>query len=667
MNQLANEKSPYLLQHADQPVHWQPWGADAFHRARQEDKPIFLSIGYATCHWCHVMAEESFDDEDVAAILNEHFIPIKVDREEQPDVDAVYMEACRRMTGGGGWPLTILMDADGAPFYAATYLPKRGLYGRPGLIDLLEQVHDLWSTKATELAALKNRLLTVLQTPPRRKENAPAADRESLAAAVQTFAQYFDKTFGGFSAAPKFPTPHNLLFLLRYGLATDSDEALAMVRKTFNAMTAGGLYDHIGGGFARYSVDDRWLVPHFEKMLYDNALLATVAAEWHLATGDDRAAWVCHQTLDYLLRDMLTDGAFASAQDADSDGKEGAYYLWRPEEIQALLPNETADAFCERYDIDSSPNFEGASIPHLIYNPPEGAPSEAEQQAFDVLRTYRETRLPLLRDDKILLGWNALAVVALAAGAIACKEPRYATAARSVRQRLDELLRRSDGRHLLRYRDGDAKHLATADDLAYLAAADLALYRLDGDATHLARAVSVIDELETHYHDEYGAFYMTADDADELITRPRELNDSAMMSGASTMVGVYDELAALLSEKRYSEARDDLIETFLHEVDHHPLHNGYFYAGLTDLLYDPGTVIVDSPEDIWPEDVRRARRTSRSRFLLASPGNADTLASLSDFLANRPQTTSLQYSFCSNGSCSLPEKELSQLLIVKER
>lgn len=663
MNRLVHEKSPYLLQHADQPVHWQPWGEDAFRRAREENKPIFLSIGYATCHWCHVMAEESFEDDTVAALLNDHYIAIKVDREEQPDVDAVYMEACRRMTGGGGWPLTILMDADGAPFYATTYLPKRGLYGRPGLIDLLEQVNDLWNGKASELAALKERLLTALQRPPQRKDSAPAADRAALDAAVATFARYFDKSFGGFSRAPKFPTPHNLLFLLRYGQATGSEEALAMVRKTFNAMTAGGLYDHIGGGFARYSVDDRWLVPHFEKMLYDNALLATVAAEWHLASGDERAAWVCRQTLEYLLRDMMSDGAFASAQDADSDGREGAYYVWQPEEIQALLPAAEAEAFCERYDIDGSPNFEGANIPHLIYNPPETAPSDAERRAFEVLRAYRETRLPLLRDDKILLGWNALAVAALAAGAIACDEPRYAKAAVDVRRRLDELLRRDDGRHLLRYRDGEAKHLATADDLAYLAAADLALYRLDGDVAHLQRAVAVVDELEAHYRDEYGAFYMTADDADALIMRPRELNDSAMMSGASTMVGVYDTLAALLSDTRFSSARDRLVDAFLHEADHHPLRNGYFYAALTDLLLDPGTVLVESPEDVWPQAVHRAMRHTRTRFLLISPGQRDALAGLSDFLAARPAATTLQYTRCAAGSCSLPTGDLDAALL----
>ncbi|MDN5327199.1 MAG: uncharacterized protein PWP41_1895, partial [Moorella sp. (in: firmicutes)] len=365
-NRLIHEKSPYLLQHAYNPVDWYPWGEEAFARARREDKPVFLSIGYSTCHWCHVMARESFNDEEVAALLNDSFIAIKVDREERPDIDQVYMAACQALTGSGGWPLTVFLTPEKRPFYAGTYFPKHSRYGRPGLVELLKLIREKWATHREELEDSGAELMQYVA-----RQFAPAPPGEPGAQVLEKGWQQlragFDPLYGGFSEAPKFPSPHQLLFLLRYWKRYDEAGALAMVEKTLQAMYCGGIYDHIGFGFARYSTDRRWLVPHFEKMLYDNALLALAYLEARQATGKAVYGHVAREIFTWVLRDMTSpEGGFYSALDADSEGEEGRFYLWTPAQVREVLGAEEGEFFCRYFDITAGGNFEGRSIPNLI-------------------------------------------------------------------------------------------------------------------------------------------------------------------------------------------------------------------------------------------------------------------------------------------------------------
>ncbi|MDD4797538.1 MAG: thioredoxin domain-containing protein, partial [Eubacteriales bacterium] len=431
-NHLLRETSPYLLQHAHNPVDWYPWGDEAFKKAQAQDKPVFLSIGYSTCHWCHVMAHESFEDDEVAALLNRFYIAVKVDREERPDVDAVYMNACQVLTGSGGWPLTIVMTPDQQPFFAGTYLPQRGNGGRMGLMELLETLAGQWQTNREKLLHAGAQITDFLREQAARQPAAAALSFAPLHRAFEQFRQSFDAQNGGFGRAPKFPSPHNLLFLLRYGRAEAQPQALSMVEKTLTQMYRGGLFDHIGGGFSRYSTDARYLVPHFEKMLYDNALLALAYAEAAGATGQDLYAWVARRTLDYVLRELTdADGGFYSAQDADSDGIEGKYYVFTPGEVADVLGEQAGRRFCEEYGITRRGNFEGKSIPNLLENPaylalPDGAVCAAQEKLY----AYRLGRTSLHKDDKILTAWNGLMLAALARAYALLGDSPYLPAAR---------------------------------------------------------------------------------------------------------------------------------------------------------------------------------------------------------------------------------------------
>ncbi|HBI64274.1 MAG TPA: hypothetical protein DDX51_04055, partial [Clostridiales bacterium] len=401
MNQLQYEKSPYLLQHAENPVDWRPWGAAAFAAAQKKDKPVFLSIGYSTCHWCHVMAHESFESEEVAGLINREYIPVKVDREERPDVDAVYMAACIAMNGSGGWPLTVLLTPDQKPFWAGTYLPKAQL------LSLLRQAAGLWKDNRDDVLAAGEAMTEHLR---QEEEFQPETPGRALAeAGVSSFSRLFDAQWGGFGRAPKFPTPHNLLFLLRYARLTHHAHAREMAEQTLEHMYRGGIFDHVGGGFSRYSTDREWLAPHFEKTLYDNALLALAYTE---AWQDGRLALyrsVAERTLDYCLRELRDEqGGFYAGQDADSEGEEGAYYLFTPAEVKAVLGESEGRGFCECYDITEEGNFHGKSIPNLLLNQrwqlvPEGYGAYREK-----LRHARQERLPLATDNKVLTGWNGL-------------------------------------------------------------------------------------------------------------------------------------------------------------------------------------------------------------------------------------------------------------------
>lgn len=468
-NQLRYEKSPYLLQHAENPVHWMPWGAAALERARREGKPIFLSIGYSTCHWCHVMAHESFESEEVAAALNRDFIPVKVDREERPDVDAAYMAACVAMNGSGGWPLTVLLTPAQKPFWAGTYLPRRQL------LALLERAAQGWRENRAGLTAAGDALTSYLRQEDDAGRRAP--DRALVERGAAQFAQSFDAEWGGLGQAPKFPSAHNLLFLLRYAQVTGDEPAREMAGRTLEHMYRGGLFDHVGGGFSRYSTDRQWLAPHFEKMLYDNALLALAYTEAYQQTGRAYCGEVVRRTLDYVLAELTApEGGFFCGQDADSDGVEGKYYVFTPEELAEALGRDAAEPFCRRFGITARGNFEGRSIPNLIAAPDWEREPEEIRALRERVYAYRKGRTRLHRDDKVLTAWNGLMIAALARAGLALAEPRYLEAAERAVGFIRTNLKTEEGRLLARWREGEAAHPGKLDDYAFYAWGLLELY-----------------------------------------------------------------------------------------------------------------------------------------------------------------------------------------------
>ncbi|MFZ5591914.1 MAG: thioredoxin domain-containing protein, partial [Bacillota bacterium] len=579
-NRLAAEKSPYLLQHAHNPVDWYPWGEEAFARARQEDKPVFLSIGYSTCHWCHVMERESFEDQEVADILNRHYVVVKVDREERPDIDHIYMQACQAMTGQGGWPLTVIMTPDKKPFFAGTYFPKHSKYGRPGLIDLLQQIARLWREDRERLFSLAGQVVQEVY-----RADGRAADGDLSQAFLERgyhiLAQTFDRRYGGFGGAPKFPAPHNLIFLLRYAALFEEPQARHMAEVTLQAMYRGGIYDHIGFGFARYSTDEQWLVPHFEKMLYDNALLAYAYLEAYQATRRPFYAQVARQIFQYVQREMTSsEGAFYSAQDADSEGVEGKYYIWAPDEVLKVLGQEAGGEFCRLFHITERGNFEGKSIPHRIVPYPD--PEEGWQELMDDSHPFlsqdrqrllaaRQRRVPPYKDDKVLTAWNGLMIAALARGAFVLDEPSWAEMAGRAVDFIWEKMRRPDGRLLARYRDGQAAYPAYLDDYAFLVWGLLELYQATWQTGYLRQAVQLHRDMSALFEDENnGGFYFTAVDSEELLARPKEIYDGSMPSGNSVAICNALRLYSLTGDDSFQEQAARTLRAFASQVDQYP-------------------------------------------------------------------------------------------------
>ncbi len=590
LNRLALEKSPYLLQHADNPVDWYPWGDAAFAAARAADKPIFLSIGYSTCHWCHVMERESFADSTVARMINAFYIPIKVDREERPDVDHIYMQAAQAMTGRGGWPLTILMDADGRPFYAATYLPKDDRMGMNGLLTILDRAADLWQRSRSELTAAGEKLVGILAdaAQPPAGEVAPAVLTHALAA----YMERFDPEYGGFGAAPKFPTPQHLLFLLRYNTVHDQPEALNMVTTTLDAMAAGGIYDHFGYGFSRYATDRYWRVPHFEKMLYDNALLILVYLEAFQATGMDRYQRIAREIITYVLRDMTaTDGGFFSAEDADSEGEEGRFYTWTPAEIEAAVGQQDSKKICERFNITPSGHLDGRSIPHLSTAADLDLADQDWPRIRAALFAHRARRVRPLRDDKILTGWNGLMIAALAKAAWVLNEPSYLQQATRAWHFIRDNLIRADGRLLARYRAGEAAYPAYLDDYAYLIWGLLELFASGNDPDDLAAAVSLAEKTMNLFTAPAGGLYFYGKDQESLILRPVHLWDGALPSGNGIMLQNLLRLSQLTARPEWQQAADQLFLVFGPSLSAQPLgHAAALSAWLTATA--PGMEIV---------------------------------------------------------------------------
>ena len=666
-NRLSEERSPYLLQHADNPVDWYPWGDEAFRRARAEDKPVFLSIGYSTCHWCHVMARESFANEEIASLLNRDFICVKVDREERPDVDAVYMAACQAMNGSGGWPLTILMTPAQQPFFAATYLPPHSDYGMTGLDELLPAVAAQWRDNREALLQAGAQIADFLRGRAEETQQPTAPDRALLRLALRQFRDSYDAAHGGFGAAPKFPVPHDLLFLLRYSALENAPQAREMALHTLTQMYRGGIFDHIGGGFSRYATDARWLIPHFEKMLYDNALLLLAYGAAYCVSGDALYREVAERVAGYLLRDLLNEaGGFSCGQDADSDGEEGKYYLFTQEELERVLGPADGALFSRWYGVGAAGNFAGKSVPHLL----ENADFRRAEPRLDVIRAklypYRKQRFSLHLDDKALTSWNALAILALARAATALGQPRYLQAARRCQQFIAKHLTAPDGRLFLRWRDGEAAHAGQLDDYAYYAYALLALYDATFDAQYLAEAQRVVALLCELFADARGGgFFLSAADAERLLYRPKETYDGALPSGNSIAALALCRLAQLSGEPRWQQARDAQLAFLAGNIRSYPMQHSAALLALSAALYPETTLVCATAEDAPPAGLSAllaAYDPLSVTALVKTKANAARLAAFAPFTDAYPlPSRGAAYYLCRNKTCRPPVTDLAQL------
>ena len=659
-NRLSMERSPYLLQHAENPVDWRPWGSEVFEEAKHTDKPIFLSIGYSTCHWCHVMAHESFEDDAVAQAVNADFLPVKVDREERPDVDAVYMAACVAMNGSGGWPLTVLLTPDQKPFWAGTYLPK------VQLLHLLREVARLWREDRAGVLAAGETLTAHLRQEEQIRPGAP--NREFVRQAVNQFAGFFDPKWGGFGSAPKFPTPHNLIFLLRYAQLTKDERPREMSLQTLDAMYRGGLFDHVGGGFSRYSTDKRWLVPHFEKMLYDNALLALAYTEAFQLTCRLLYEQIVRRTLDYVLRELSgPQGGFCCGQDADSDGVEGKYYTLTPDELTQALGESDAERFCEWYGITQAGNFEGKSIPNLLGQGSFDREPEGMADLREKVYAYRLERTALHRDDKVLTAWNGLALAALARAGLALEEPRYLDAARRTADFLTKKLTTTNGRLLARWRDGDAAHPGKLDDCAFFAYGLLELYGATFDTVSLARAVELANcLLELFFDQEHGGFYPYASDGEQLLTRTKEAYDGAMPSGNSVAALVLSRLSRLTGERCWREATDLQLSWLAGAARDYPAGHSFAMLAFLEEMWPTAELVVTSQEP--PEELRTFLQGDPHpglAVLVKTRSNADTLAALAPFTKDYPiPAQGARYYLCRGGACAQPVDSIPELETV---
>lgn len=606
-NRLIKEKSPYLLQHAYNPVDWYAWNNEAFATAKKENKPIFLSIGYSTCHWCHVMEGESFEDEEVAKILNEHYVSIKVDREERPDIDHIYMAVCQAMTGQGGWPLTILMTPDQKPFYSGTYFPKESKYGRPGLINILTQIAEMWEQQHEQILQSSEKITTAMQNQQRVQDNQQhqiTLSKDHLVDAFDHFSETFDHQFGGFGNEPKFPTPHQYLFLLREWKRTKEAEALEMVEQSLTAMHKGGIYDHLGYGFSRYAVDRYWLVPHFEKMLYDNALLCITYLELYQATNNTYYARIAEEILAYVERVLTSpEGGFYCAEDADSEGEEGKFYVWNPIEIKEIIGDQAGDIFCEYYNVTNSGNFEGKNVLNLIQAPSlsklaqrkdmsveelEKVLAESRQKLFE----YREQRVHPHKDDKILTSWNGLMIAALAKASAVLQKPEYAKRAIQASQFIENKLSTEQGRLLARYRDGDASFQGYIDDYAFYIWGLHELYMATGDFSYLKRATELIQAaIQLFWDQEAGAFFFNASDSEQLFVRSKEFYDSALPSGNSVMAYNLIRQYRLTGDAHMEEYFDRLVSVMASSVHHYPAGYSFFLCAM-EMVTAPAQEVV---------------------------------------------------------------------------
>ena len=672
-NRLAEETSPYLLQHARNPVDWYPWGEEALEKARREDKPILLSIGYSACHWCHVMERESFENDEIAALMNESFVAIKVDREERPDIDEIYMSAVQMMTGSGGWPLTVFLTPELEPFYGGTYFPPVDRWGRPGFSTVLREIARVFREDRSRVREMSKALTERIQRLAVLPSSRELMTRSLIHQAARELALRFDSKEGGFSSAPKFPPSGAISLLLRYRLASRDPDALAMVELTLDKMAAGGMYDHLGGGFHRYSTDAAWFVPHFEKMLYDNALLARTYLEAYQVTGKEDYARVARETLEWVLREMQgEDGGYYSTQDADSEGVEGKFYVWSEEEVRRLL-GAKADEFCRTYDVTASGNWEGENILHR----PEGFSSgDAELEAAlresrGTLLLEREKRVHPGLDDKVLTSWNGLMILAMARGYRILGDENFLASARRAARFIEDRMEQG-GRLLATYRRGRARLKAYLDDYAFLLGGYVELFESDFDPHWLERASGLASKLSDLFRDEADSgFFFTGSDHESLISRTKSGYDGAIPSG-NAMAATY-----LLKLSEYTGSRDqaslaaETLRAFHAQMERSPSAFAQMLAAVDHYLAPKRELVVVGRTDAT------STRASLQRLwrlfapdlalLLFDPASADAprlqqKATLLDGKAAGPDPDKPRFYLCESYACQAPTDELDEIL-----
>ncbi|MGC9976292.1 MAG: thioredoxin domain-containing protein [Syntrophales bacterium] len=685
-NRLIHEKSPYLLQHAYNPVDWYPWSGEAFDKALTENKPVFLSVGYSTCHWCHVMAHESFEDPEIGRLLNEVFVCIKVDREERPDIDKVYMSACQMMTGAAGWPLTIVMTPDRKPFFAATYIPRESRFGRIGLLDLIPRIKEIWTERYEDILRSAVEIVSTLQRKTAGIKGA-ALSKDTLREAYEGLAGIYDKEYGGFGPAPKFPTPHQLLFLMRYWKWNGEKRALEMVEKTLQAMRCGGIYDHVGFGFHRYSTDRRWLVPHFEKMLYDQAMLAMAYTEAYQATGNEFFKKTACEIFTYVLRDMKSrGGGFYSAEDADSEGEEGKFYLWTRDEIEKILGPSEAKLVARVFQVEEKGNFvdqalgekTGHNILHLERPAHELAPalgiSEEElrhrlQGARLSLFAARDRRARPYKDDKILTDWNGLMIAALAKSAQAFMDKVYLKAAQNAVKFVLDNMRELDGKLYHRHRGGESAIMANLDDYAFFIWGLIECYEASHDTSFLETALRLQEDLTKHFWDkENGGYYFTPADGEDLIVREKESYDGAIPSGNSVAMLNMVRLSMLTGNAKLEMQAADINRAFAGFVRRVPVGHTQFMTALGFMIYPAYEIVIAGRTEA--EDTQGMLYALRKHFLpntvvLIRPPDDESsdIASIAPFTRDiKPLNDKATAYVCTNFTCHSPTTDVTEVL-----
>ena len=676
-NRLIREKSPYLLQHAHNPVDWYPWSDEAFERARTENKPIFLSVGYSTCHWCHVMAHESFEDAEVARLMNEAFVCIKVDREERPDVDGIYMSVCQIMTGSGGWPLTILMTPERKPFFAGTYIPKENRHGRIGMIELIQGVERIWKTRHADVLSSAEQVTLALQQVSSESSAGDPPGNTACRAAYETLAGQFDKSNGGFGAAPKFPSPHHFLFLLRYWKRTGEPAALEMVEKSLTAMRRGGVYDHLGYGFHRYSTDARWRLPHFEKMLYDQAMLSMAFLEAFQATGKTLYAETAGEIFTYVLRELKAPGGgFYCAEDADSEGEEGKFYQWTESEIRSVLDADEAALVIGTFGIEKDGNFldeatrqrTGRNVLFLAKSPEEVARNTLEGAREKLFRA-RERRVRPGLDDKILTDWNGLMIAAMAKGAQVLDRPDWAEAAAEAARFVLTRLRDKRGRLLHRYREGEAAVPAMLDDYAFLIWGLLELYEASFEAEPLKNALELADNTINHFHDaKDGGFFFTADDGEEILFRQKDSYDGAIPSGNSLMMLDLLRLSRITGRSDLEQMAIGVSRAFARNIGQIPSAYSQLMVALEFLAGPQFEIVVagkpgaqDTQEML--DAVRRSFLPNRVLLLRPQGAGSAAIAAIAPYTKDMKAEGGRATAYvCRNFACAKPVRTVEEML-----
>jgi uncharacterized protein len=669
-NKLINESSPYLLQHSHNPVDWYPWGEEAFETAKKEDKPVFLSIGYSTCHWCHVMEKESFEDADVAELMNKTFINIKVDREERPDIDQVYMNVATMLTGSGGWPLTIIMTPEKEPFFAGTYFPKNERFGRIGMMELIPQIENAWNTKREEIKKTTSEIKFSLQTDIKKGTKKP--DKRIIQTAFEQLKSRFDKDKGGFGSSPKFPSPHNLMFLLRVYKNTGNKEALQMVETTMTEMRKGGIYDHVGFGFHRYSTDADWLVPHFEKMLYDQAMLTMAYTEAYEITRKEIYRNTAEEILQYILRDMTSEeGGFYSAEDADSEGIEGKFYVWETYELQDILSKEEAEFVRKHFATKDAGNFHDESTrkkngKNILHTLDRDYDRKLWEEIRIKLYTQRENRIHPLKDDKILTDWNGLMIAAFAKAGSAFYKPEYISAAKKAAEFINEKLT-VKGKLMHRYRKGNTDISAFVDDYAFLTYGLISLYEATFDLDYLERAIELTEQLNANFYDnENGGYHFTSNEAEELFTRTKDAYDGAYPSGNSIALMNLVKLGKYTAKTEFHDKADEISKAFGNHLQRAPMGFTQFLSAMDYAMNPSSEVIVvgESDNPVTGEMLNIIEEGFNPQLVVLhkTEANAHKLGDIASFTKDYAKIDGKTTVYvCKNYNCSLPVTKIGEL------